>query len=214
MTHAPENARVIAQHYINAANSGARRLLEAAGYAPVRGVFVMETELDEAPQAPRWPAGTSVHTFIPGRDEHATYEAVEDAFRDLRGRPRNTFESFLRETQKESFDPSLWFLAREDGGEICGVALCKVLADEGWVDVVGVRRPWRKCGLGLALLRHAFAEYHRRGVRKVGLSVDAGSITGAPRLYGRAGMRVKESYVIHLKELRPGVDLGARSEDD
>ncbi len=213
MTQAPENARVVAQHYVSAANSGARRLLEAAGYAPVRGVYVMETELDEAPPAPRWPAGVSVHTFVTGRDERATYEAVEDAFRDLWGRPRNTFESFLRETQKESFDPWLWFLAR-DGSEICGVALCKVLGDEGWVDVVGVRRPWRKCGLGLALLRHAFAEDHRRGVRKVGLSVDAQSITGAPRLYGRAGMRVKESYIIHLKELRPGVDLGARSVAD
>ena len=69
---APENARVVAQHYINAANSGARRLLEAAGYAPVRGVYVMETELDEAPQAPRWPAGTSVHTFVTraGRARH------------------------------------------------------------------------------------------------------------------------------------------------
>ena len=213
MTMAPENARVVVQHYVNAANSGARRLLEAAGYAPVRGVYVMEIELYEAPSAPRWPAGISVHTFVSGQDEAVTYEAVEDAFRDLWGRPRNTFESFLRDTQKDSFDPSLWFLAR-DGAEICGVALCKVLGDEGWVDVVGVRRPWRKRGLGLALLRHAFAEYHRRGVRKVGLSVDAESITGAPRLYGRAGMRVKESYVIHLKELRPGVDLAARSRAD
>ena len=76
--------------------------------------------------------------------------------------------------------------------------------------LVGVRWPWRKRGLGLALLRHAFAEYHQRGVRKVGLSVDAESITGAPRLYGRAGMRVKESYIIHRKELRSGVDLSAR----
>jgi mycothiol synthase len=210
MSRAPENARVVAQHYVNTANSRARRLLEASGYAPVRGVYVMETELDEAPPAPRWPPGISVHTFAQGRDEAATHEAVEDAFRDHWGRPRNTFESFLRETHKESFDPSLWFLAR-DGGEICGAALCKVLGGEGWVGLVGVRRPWRRRGLGLALLRHAFAEYHRRGVRKVGLSVDAESITGAPRLYGRAGMRVKESYLIHLKELRPGVDLGARS---
>jgi mycothiol synthase len=89
-----------------------------------------------------------------------------------------------------------------------------VLGDEGWVDVVGVRRPWRNRGLGLALLRHAFAEYHRRGVRKVGLSVDAESVTSAPRLYGRAGMSVKSSYVIYVKELRSGVDLAARSEAD
>ena len=210
---APDNARVIVQHYVNAANEGARKLLEFVGYEPVRGVYVMETELDKAPPPPAWPAGISVHAFVPGRAEWTVHEAVEDAFRDLWGRPRNTFESFVRETDKPSFDPSLWFLAR-DGEEVCGVALCKVLGDEGWVDVVGVRRPWRNRGLGLALLRHAFAEYHRRGVRKVGLSVDAESVTGAPRLYGRAGMSVKSSYVIYLKELRSGVDLAARSEAD
>ena len=99
MTLAPEDARVVVQHYVNAANSGARRLLEAAGYAPVRGVYVMETDLDEAPPSSHWPAGVSVRAFVPGRDEHATHEAVEDAFMDLWGRPRNTFESFVRETE-------------------------------------------------------------------------------------------------------------------
>src|SRR5215211_5991782 len=212
--HAPqaqENARVVAQHYINSANEAARRLLENSGYTPVRGIYVMETKLEEAPPLPHWPADISVRTFVPGRDERAVYEAVEDAFRDLRGRPRNPFERFVRETEKENFDPSLWFLAVE-GDEIAGLTLCKTLASEGWVDVVGVRRPWRNRGLGLALLRHAFTEYHRQGTRRVSLSVDAESITGAPRLYGRAGMRVRESYIIHLKELRPGVDLGKRSE--
>ncbi|MBA3702959.1 MAG: GNAT family N-acetyltransferase [Rubrobacteraceae bacterium] len=213
MLQAQENARVVVQHYINSANDGARRLLEGSGYTPVRGVYVMETWLDEAPPLPHWPADISVRTFLPGKDERAAHEALEDAFRDLWGRPRNPFERFVRETEKENFDPSLWFLALE-GDEIAGLTLCKTLAGEGWVDVVGVRRPWRNRGLGLALLRHAFTEYHRRGTYKVGLSVDAESITGAPRLYGRAGMRVRESYVIHLKELRPGVDLSVRSDAD
>lgn len=212
MPQAPENARVVVQHYINAANEGARRLMESSGYAPIRGVYVMETRLDDAPPLPHWPTGISVRTFVPDRDERTTYEAVEEAFRDLWGRPTSPFERFLRETEKETFDPSLWFLA-EDGDEIAGVTLCKTLAGEGWVEVVGVLRPWRKRGLGLALLRHAFAEFHTRGIHKVSLSVDAESITGAPRLYGRAGMSVRESYLIHLKELRPGVDLGIRYEE-
>jgi mycothiol synthase len=213
MPQAQENARVVVQHYINSANEGARRLLEGSGYTPVRGIYVMEAELDEAPPLPHWPADISLRTFVPGKDERVVYEAVEDAFRDLWGRPRNPFERFVRETEKESFDPSLWFLAVE-GGEIAGIILCKTLAGEGWVDVVGVRRPWRNRGLGLALLRHAFTEYHRRGTHRVSLSVDAESVTGAPRLYGRAGMRVRESYIIHLKELRPGVDLGMRLDED
>jgi mycothiol synthase len=213
MPQAQVNARVVAQHYINSANEAARRLLENSGYTPVRGIYVMETKLEEAPPLPHWPADISVRTFVPGRDERAVYEAVEDAFRDMWGRPRGTFERFVGMTKAESFDPSLWFLALE-GDEIAGVTLCKTLAGEGWVDVVGVRRPWRNRGLGLALLRHAFTEYHRRGTPRVSLSVDAESVTGAPRLYGRAEMRVRESYVIHLKELRPGVDLGKRSEAD
>jgi mycothiol synthase len=212
MPQAQQNARVVVQHYINSANEAGRRLLENSGYTPLRGTYVMETTLDEPPLLPRWPADISVRTFVPGQDERAVYEAVEDAFRDLWGRPRNPFERFVRETQKESFDPSLWFLAVE-GDEIAGITLGKTLAGEGWVDVVGVRRPWRNRGLGLALLRHAFTKYHRRGTRKVGLSVDAESITGAPRLYGRAGMRVRESYIIYLKELRPGVDLGMRLDE-
>lgn len=138
------------------------------------------------------------------------FEAVEDAFRDVWNRPRGTFERFAGLTRTEVFDPALWFLAM-DGGEIAGMALGKVIFGEGWVDVVGVRRPWRSRGLGLAMLRHAFAEYHWRGVEKVGLSVDAGSVTGAPRLYSRAGMHVASEYVVYQKELRPGVDLGERS---
>jgi mycothiol synthase len=210
MPNAPENARVVVQHYVNRANENARRLLESSGYAPVRGVYVMETELHEAPPQPHWPTGISVRTFVPNRDERAAFEAVEDAFRDMWGRPRGTFERFVEITGRESFDPSLWYLAM-DGDEIAGATLCKTLAGEGWVDVVGVRRPWRNRGLGLALLRHALGEYHRRGIDKVALSVDAESITGAPRLYGRAGMRVRESYAIYLKQLRPGEDLGMRS---
>jgi mycothiol synthase len=210
MPHAPEHARVVVQYYVNRDNQDAQRLLEDLGYAPVRGVYVMETVLDEPPPQPHWPAGISVRTFVPDRDERPVFEAVEDAFRDTWGRPRGTFERFAGITGRKSFDPSLWFLAVH-GDEIAGVTLCKKLASEGWVDVVGVRRPWRNRGIGLALLRHALAEYHRRGVHKVSLSVDAESITGAPRLYGRAGMRVRESYVVHLKELRQGVDLTVRS---
>ena len=210
MPHAPEDARVVVQHYINRLNETAQRLLESLDYAPVRGVYVMETELDEVPPQPNWPGGISVRTFVTGQDDRPLFESVEDAFRDMWGRPRGTFERFVEMTEQQSFDPALWFLAM-DGDEIAGATLCKTLAGEGWIHVVGVRRPWRNRGLGLALLRHTLTEYRQRNVHKVALSVDAESITGAPRLYARAGMRVRESYVIYLKELRPGRDLGARS---
>jgi len=202
---APEGARVVVQHYVHAANEPAARLLEDLDYAPARGYYRMSVELDEKPPAPEWPEGMTVRAFVPGRDDRAVYETVEDAFRDVWGRPRGSFERFLGFTRAEAFDPELWFLA-EGGGGISGVCLCKILGDRGEVEVVGVRRPWRGRGLGLALLRQALGELYSRGVREVGLSVDSESTTRAPRLYGRAGMRVAENYVLYQKELRPGRD--------
>jgi mycothiol synthase len=201
---APERAGVVIRHYVISTNNSARRLLDNLGYEAVRGTYVMEIHLEEEPPEPEWPEGVAVRTFAPGGDERAVFEAVEDAFGDVWGRPRGTFERFVAMT--EGLDPSLWLLAT-DGGEIAGVLLGKIVAGEGWVDVVGVRRPWRRRGLGLALLRRAFGEYRRRGVRRVELSVDAGSITGAPRLYGRAGMALKTSYVVYQKELPLGEEI-------
>jgi mycothiol synthase len=210
MDLAPPDARVSVRHYLLASNAPARALVEAAGYPPVRGVYVMEIELEEPPE-PHWPEGITVRTLVPGQDERAAYETLEDAFRDHWGRPRGTFERFLSMTQQPDFDPTLWFLA-EDCGEAVGVTFAKSVAGRGWVESVGVRRSWRGRGLALAMLLQSFAAFFERGVRNVGLSVDAESLTGAPRVYHRAGMRVTQSYVIHEKELRPGVDLGMQME--
>lgn len=67
--------------------------------------------------------------------------------------------------------------------------------------------------MGLALLSHAFADYAERGHRRVELSVDADSPAGAPRLYTRAGMQARESYVVYAKELRGGRDYSTLPED-
>lgn len=205
MDRAPDDARITVQHYINSANQDARNLLEDAGYAPIRTTFTMELDMEEAPAPPDFPAGITVRTHQPGQDEQATYEAVEDTFRDLWGRPKNTFERFLKLTQGETFNPELWFLAMH-GEDVAGISLCKIIAGQGIVETLGVRRHWRGKGLGLGLLQHSFNAFWQRDVRNVWLSVDAESLTGATRLYERAGMHVTGSYIIHLKELRPGID--------
>jgi ribosomal protein S18 acetylase RimI-like enzyme len=75
------------------------------------------------------------------------------------------------------------------------------------VNSLSVRRPWRRRGLGLALLQHAFGEFYRRDTMTVALGVDAQSLTGATRLYERAGMHVDRQYAVYEKELRPGREL-------
>jgi hypothetical protein len=69
-------------------------------------------------------------------------------------------------------------------------------------------------GLGLPLLLHDFGEFFSRGVTSAGLSVGAHGRTAAPRRYQRAGMHVTQNFLLHRKDLRPGVDLGMRMATD
>ena len=171
-----------------------RELLAARGYAEVRGHFQMLIELDGAVPAPEWPAGLDVSAMRPG-EEHAVHEAVMEAFEDHWGFVREPFERWrVHSLDRETFDPSLWWVAR-DGGELAGVCLCAMHQSGdptlGWVDVLAVRKPWRRGGLGSAFLREAFREFGRRGCTRVGLGVDGENTTGAVRLYERAGMHVE-----------------------
>jgi len=104
------------------------------------------------------------------------------------------------------FDASLWKIAW-DGEEIGGFALNRYRTGIGWVRMLGVRRPWRKRGLGEALLYHSFGEFFRRGMKTIGLGVNAQNPTGATRLYKKVGMHAASEHITYEKELRPGREM-------
>ena len=69
--------------------------------------------------------------------------------------------------QSLRFDPTLWLFA-VDGEQIAGAALCRVRADDnGWVELLAVRRQWRNKGLDTTLLQSAFATFYQRGVKHI-----------------------------------------------
>jgi ribosomal protein S18 acetylase RimI-like enzyme len=72
-------------------------------------------------------------------------------------------------------------------------------SNTGWVDHLSVRQAWRKRGIGKALLLHSFAEFYRRGIQHIKLSVDSKSLTNAPRLYESVGMKTVQQYHIYRK---------------
>jgi mycothiol synthase len=188
-------------------NEPARRLFAALGYAYARTFWMMRITLEGALSAPRVPEGILIRAFEPGRDETSTYAALAEAFADHWGYVFPSFEEWRhREIEGEGsgFDPSLWFLATE-GEEVVGAALCRASSarseDTAVVGDLAVREPWRRRGIALALLRTAFAEFHRRGIPRAELGVDAENPTGATRLYERAGMDVAFGWEFWEKEL-------------
>jgi ribosomal protein S18 acetylase RimI-like enzyme len=129
---------------------------------------------------------------------HAT---IEEAFADHWGHAPRSFEDWEQAMlQRDGFDPTLTFMAF-DGNEVAGVAVNRY-RDIAWVGQLAVRRAWRKRGVGLALLLQSFNEFYRRGDRVVGLGVDAQSLTGATRLYEKAGMHVTKRYDTYEKVIR------------
>jgi mycothiol synthase len=199
-------------------DGAALRLLRESGMNAVRYSWQMEIELAEASPVPDWPEGVSVRTMRSG-DSRAIYEARSAAFKDHWGVVEEPFEEGFalwqhRMEKGPNFDSSLWFLA-ETSERIVGFSLCTSKSPEdpnmGWIDLLGVLRSWRRRGLGLALLLYSLSALRRRGLSRAGLFVDAESLTGATRLYERAGMKATQRYVTFEKELRPGRDLSRQS---
>lgn len=204
----PEGARLVLVGMIVADNAAARHLFEIQGYTLTRVYLRMQIVLEEQPPVPIWPEGISVRTCDGSLEYiqfvHATFE---EGFRDHWAHIPRSFEDWQKHMFYELVDPSLWFLAQQ-GEQIVGTALCRIREDgSGWVKYLTVLRPWRKHGLGLALLQHTFTIFSQRGIRRIGLGVDSQSLTGAQRLYERAGMHVFTRIGRYEKELRPGRDF-------
>lgn len=197
-----------------------KSLLIDLGFSVLRLSLTMERSLkDELPE-PVLPPNIIIRPMRPG-EERAVYAADQEAFRDHWGFVEQPFEEGFARSQNYNqsnphYDPSLWFLAM-DGDEIAGMSLCYPQTQDfpdGWVASLAVRRPWRKQGLGLALLHHSFQALRERGLSRIGLSVDAQSLTGATRLYERAGMHATREFVLFEKVLRDGVDLSTQTVDE
>lgn len=197
-------------HIINgmsAADKAAREIHEDEGYKLIRHHWMMEANLTEAPKVIPFPAGIELRPFDKDLQDRLVFEAEDEAFRDHWEHVPGNFNDWkLRKIEREEFDAALWHIAW-DGDQIAGYAQTRYRNGIGWVGNLGVRRPWRKRGLGEAVLLHSFNEFYKRGMNTIGLGVDASNPTGATRLYQKVGMQVAVEDVLYEKELRPGREL-------
>lgn len=190
--------------HVSESNQTLLELFSLNGYHCSLSFLIMELLMRERPSDPQWPEGIYARTFILGQDEQATYQVDEEAAEDKGYHQPLDFEGWLRRmgTGLERFDPNLWFLACTEQ-ELVGVALnfYDKRSNTGWVDHLGVRRAWRKRGIGKALLLYSFGEFYRRDIRRVKLSVDSKSLTNAHHLYESVGMKKVQQYRVYSKTL-------------
>lgn len=211
----PPDLRVSVHNFTLAEAKPLAALMEANGYKLIRHSFSMWVDLDKPIAPAHFPAGIELRPFSEERDLEAVYQAYDHSFSDHYGYQQRPFEVGLKRfrhmlLEDEAHDPAVWFIAW-DGDQVAGFSLCFTYSSEdpkmGWLALLGVPRPWRKRGLGKALLLHTFEAFRQRGQSRVGLGVDASNLTGALRLYESVGMYVARQYDRYEKELRPGKEL-------
>lgn len=188
-----------------ASRLGKLALFQSQGYKPRHFYTMLRTELGDLPEA-LLPAGVELR---PARPEHwrAIWDAQKEAFRDHWGPMQWTDVDFERWQQRPNFDPSLWQVAWDVASEqVAGVSINAIPRaandrQRGWVDDLSVRRPWRKHGLGRALLVASLRALRERGQTEVALGVDTENLTGALRLYQAVGFRPIDNGMVFAKPL-------------
>jgi mycothiol synthase len=199
--HARDLAFDLIRNVTNGSDEAARALFESRGFHEARRHYDMAIELDDEPPPPVMPDGLEIETFQ-AADARAFHAASSESFAQEWGHTTMEFEAWWEMRSNDpAFDPSLWFLVR-DGDEVAAVARCEGgRHGGGYVGMLGVRKPWRRRGLGKALLLHAFREFRDRGYERASLGVDSENPTGATRLYESVGMRVQNMFMTFEKEL-------------
>jgi mycothiol synthase len=204
---APPAERIVMHAGTLAGEPRVAALLTAHGYVEARRFAQMSIEFDGRPSPPAAIADIEIRRFASG-DEAVVYDCLREAFSDHWGNDWPTQDAWLHRhiDANTSFDPELWHLAW-DGTDVAGVLIADRDGDGdpalGHVSNIGVRRAYRRRGIGEALLRTSFVQFHQRGCRGVVLEVDTESITGATRLYERLGMTAVPRFSQWEKELRP-----------
>lgn len=192
-----------------ARRAGKAALFASEGYQTIRHFYTMlRTGLDDLPGAPL-PTGFELR---PARSEQwrAIWEANEEAFRDHWGNRPATDEDFERLLADADFDPSLWQVAwHTASNQVAGVAINSIPASQnsahqrqrGVVENLSVHRPWRKHGLGRALLVASLRALRAHGQTEVMLGVDAENISGALRLYEAVGFTQIDHGMVFTKPM-------------
>jgi ribosomal protein S18 acetylase RimI-like enzyme len=164
---------------------------------------MVRTHLEDIPDLPM-PEGFEIR---PVRPEHhrLLLDALNKAFQENWGFMEYT-EEWL--ANASLFDPSLWQVAWHQD-QIVGAALSFIYEKEnkafkrcrGYVEIIGVRPPWRRRGLARLLLARSLRALRAKGMREAALSTDAQYRHGALHLYESIGFQRVKSTTLRRKPL-------------
>jgi mycothiol synthase len=181
-----------------ASDSEAERIamVKRFGFEPARYFFEMARPTLDDIEEPVLPDGLEFRPV--GADQlKQLWDADVEAFLDHWGGFDGSVERFEQWKSDPKFDPGLFVVAWE-GDEIAGAVINEINEAEnaafnrkrGWLHSVFVRRPWRRRGVGRAIVLRSLQVFRDVGMTSAGLGVDADNPTGALGMYTGTGFQV------------------------
>jgi ribosomal protein S18 acetylase RimI-like enzyme len=185
-----------------------RAQLEERGFSIARHFYRMQRDLSDPIPAVQLPANLALRVYTPDLSR-AVYTALNEAFRDhwsFDPIPGEDWQQFF--INRSSFRPDLTYVVM-DGAEVAGFSFNCVSAEEnarrhtseGWVEVLAVRRPWRKRGVATALLGASMHAFKAEGLQHTMLGVDTENLSGALRVYEHVGFKPIKRFTHFEKRL-------------
>lgn len=185
-------------------------LLERQGFSIDRYFLTMARSLAEPIPEPVLPPGFSLRLTNGQADAEAWVALFNESFIDHWNHHPLTVEQFLHEMRLPEYQANLDMIALSPDGVFAAFCYGSIYPEEnqrsgrsdGWIEVLGTHRGFRKIGLGRAILRDGLQRLKAAGVESARLNVDAESLTGATRLYESEGFRPVETKISYVKQLR------------
>ncbi len=195
-------------------------VIEQFGMREIRRFWLMVRPLDAPIAEAQFPDGIVIRGYRVGDDDVQVHSADNEAFRDHYGHAEHPLEHWLHYVSQPFFRPDLTVIAEDAvAHEVAGFCTIVVNTEEnkrigirrGWADILGVRRPWRKRGLGTALLLKCMRDLRENGLAQAALGCDSENITGATRIYERVGFTVAKTRAAFSKPMRGELADAGRS---
>ena len=182
---------------------------ESRGYPVVRYFVDMVRPLTEPFPDPVLPVGVELLAWS-DRWLSSSFAAHAEAFGDHWGSLPPSWDEWQHRASWPGCRLDLSYVAVAEG-EVVAYCMNGVYPQDwevigrkdGWIDVLGTRRAWRKQGLASALLNASFRSFADEGLDAASIGVDAANPTGAFHLYESLGFRAEHRAVSLMKEISP-----------
>jgi mycothiol synthase len=192
-----------------------RALWTEMGLREVRQFWTMARPLTEPIDEPDAVDGVTIRPYRSSEDSEGARQAFNASFADHWDHHPVSPEDWEHWRNQPQARPDLSLLAEIDDapGTFAGFCIIEIFENdnkmrgvcEGWIELLGTIRGWRRMGLGRSLLLHGLHSLRSAGMETALLGVDSESPTGANRLYESVGFRIRSrdfSYACDLEDVR------------